>query len=59
MGHELVHLKRSDSDGKDVTGLIEYNDLRKQSTDFYEGQKIKAIDYLVTEASKGKSCSLM
>lgn len=55
MGHELVHLKRKNSDGKGVTGFIEYNDLRRQSMDFYDGQKIKATNYLVDEASKQKS----
>lgn len=36
MGHQLLHLQRQDSKGTDVTGCIEYNDLRKQSMDFYE-----------------------
>eukprot|EP01035_Chromulina_nebulosa_P023285 gene23285-30179_t len=36
MGHELVHLKRADCDGKGVTGFIEFNDLRKQSMDYYD-----------------------
>ena len=44
--------KRAGSDGKSVTGFIEYNDLRRQSMDFYDGQKIKAINFLVDEASK-------
>ena len=39
MGHELVHIKREGSDGKDVTGFIEYNNLRRQSMDFYDGRR--------------------
>ena len=34
MGQELVHLQRDGSDGKGITGLIEYNDLRKKSMDY-------------------------
>jgi hypothetical protein len=41
MGHELVHLKRDGSDGKGVTGFIEYNNLRKQSMDYYDTQKTR------------------
>ena len=52
MGHELVHLKRAGSEGRSVTGYIEYNDLRKQSMDFYDIQKIKAINHIVDEALK-------
>jgi hypothetical protein len=61
MGHELVHLKRSGCDGKGVTGFIEYNDLRRQSMDFYDTQKIRAINFMVEEASKDrhKGCSIM
>jgi hypothetical protein len=63
MGHELVHMKRSGCDGKGVTGFIEYNDLRRHSMDFYDAQKIKAINYMVDEASKQAhkeaGCSIM
>lgn len=55
MGHELVHLKRDGSDGKGVTGFIEYNDLRKQSMDFYDNQKLLAINHVLTTASKNTS----
>jgi hypothetical protein len=58
MGHELVHLKRSGCDGKGVTGFIEFNDLRKQSMDFYDHQKVKAINFLIDESRK-KTCSIM
>eukprot|EP01036_Dinobryon_divergens_P057061 gene57061-76193_t len=51
MGHELVHIKRDGSDGKDVTGCIEYNDLRRQSMDFYNGQK---FNFLIDETSSSK-----
>lgn len=63
MGHELVYLKRSGCNGKNVTGFIEYNDLRRQSMDWYDHQKIKAINYMVDEATKrartGPGCSIM
>ena len=61
MGHELVHLKRADCDGKSVTGFIEYNDLRKQSMDWYDQQKLKVIHSLISESTKVKqpTCSIM
>jgi hypothetical protein len=61
MGHELVHLKRSDCDGKGVTGFIEYNDLRKQSMDYYDQQKLRAINFVIDEPGKSKQkyCSIM
>lgn len=62
MGHELVHLKRDGSDGKGVTGFIEYNDLRKQSMDYYDIQKLNAINYAMSTASKNSTsagCSVM
>lgn len=62
MGHDLVHLKRSDCDNNGVTGFIEYNDLRKHSMDYYDQQKLRDINYVIEEASKKKdysSCSIM
>ena len=44
MGHELVHLKRSGTDSSTVTGFIEYNDIRKDSMDFYNNKKIEVFD---------------
>jgi hypothetical protein len=61
MGHELVHLKRKNSDAKGITGFIEYNDLRRHSMDWYDYQKIKAVNFAIEEASKRPhvSCSIM
>jgi hypothetical protein len=42
VGHELVHLKIKK---KEFTGFIEYNDLRRHSMDWYDHQKIKAVDF--------------
>ena len=51
MGHELVHLKRRGTDGSSVTGFIEYNDLRKDSMEFYDKKKIEVIDAALRAAS--------
>lgn len=64
MGHELVHLKRDGSDGKGVTGFIEYNDLRKQSMDYYDNQKLNAINHVLSTAANnptnvGSGCVVM
>lgn len=60
MGHELVHLKRVDCDDKGVTGFVEFNDLRKQSMDYYDQQKLKAIKFVMDEATaKDKTCVIM
>jgi hypothetical protein len=66
MGHELVHLKRKDGDNKGVTGFIEYNDLRKHSMDWYDHQKLKAINYIISESAsaatfkpKAPNCNIM
>jgi hypothetical protein len=65
MGQELVHLRRDGSDGKGVTGFIEYNDLRKQSMDYYDTQKLAAINHvMMNEAANNPtniptSCTIM
>ena len=63
MGHEMVHLRREGSDGKGVTGFIEYNDLRKQSMDYYDVQKLQAINHVLHSAAKNpvdvSSCTIM
>jgi hypothetical protein len=40
MGHELVHLKRKDCKSDQVSGFVEYNDLRKQSMAYYDVRKV-------------------
>jgi hypothetical protein len=64
MGHELVHLKRDGSDGKGVTGFIEYNNLRKQSMDYYDTQKLAVINHVLKQAANNPtniptSCTIM
>ena len=51
MGKTLVNLKRNDSDGKSVTGIIEYIDFRKYSMDYKESQK--------RNEPKTNSCNIM
>jgi hypothetical protein len=56
MGHELVHLKRAGSEGRNVTGFIECNDIRNQSSmKFYNIQKIKAINQILDEVLKRRN----
>ena len=63
LGHELVHLKRKDSVGKDVTGYIEYNDLRKDSIEFYNGKKAEmvteALNVMASNSSRSNGCIVM
>jgi len=51
MGKELVHVKRANSDGKSITGLIEYNDLRKDSMEYYNNKKLEVIDSALRQAA--------
>jgi hypothetical protein len=60
MGQEVVHLKRTNSDGTGVTGLIECNVRRNHSMDF-DQLKIKTVRYLIDESANSKptSCIIM
>ncbi len=59
IGNELLHLKRAGSSNTSVTSFIEYNDLRKQSMDYYD--QVRAVNALVENASKvsNPSCSIV
>ena len=51
MGKELVHVKRANSDGKSITWFIEYNDLRKDSMEYYNNKKLEVIDSALRQAA--------
>jgi hypothetical protein len=60
MGHELVHLKREDSNDSSVTGVIEYNDLRKDSMDFYDEKKLEFVGIMLKQTNWARSsCTIL
>jgi hypothetical protein len=59
MGHELVHLRRHGTNQQGVTGFIEYNDLRKDSMEFYNKQKNELFDTALRRTEKHASCSIL
>jgi hypothetical protein len=59
MGHELIHLRRHGTNQQGVTGFIEYNDLRKDSMEFYNKQKIELFDTALRRTEKHATCSIL
>ena len=58
MGFDLVHLKNNQSNENNcVTGILEYNNLREKSNEYYKTQQyLKAINM---KTSAYSTCSLM
>ena len=56
MGYELVHMKRSDSTGKGITGFVEYNDLRRKSMEYYDTKKLARIIEAVANNNNKSNC---